>query len=140
MLFADKDLRLFYVDIDQKTPVQIDQGKYFDITEYVWSPDSKWVAYAKQEENNNSTINLYSLADKKITPVTTSFNNSSSPAFDPGGKYLFFVSQRDYNEVLGVFDFEFANPKADRVYIVTLRADLPSPFAPQSDEGRQEAG
>ncbi len=134
LLFADKDLRLFYVDIEQKTPVLIDQGKYFDITEYVWSPDSKWVAYAKQEENTNSTINLYSLADKKITPVTTSFTSSATPAFDPGGKYLFFLSQRDYNEVLGVYDFEFSNPKATRVYVVTLRADLPSPFAPQSDE------
>ncbi|MDR3678271.1 MAG: PDZ domain-containing protein [Acidobacteriota bacterium] len=135
LLFADKDLRLFYVDIDQKAPVLIDQGKYFDITEYVWSPDSKWVAYTRQEENNNNNILLYSLADKKITPVTTSFNSSSSPTFDPAGKYLFFVSQRDYNEVTGVYDFEFANPKADRVYVVTLRADLASPFAPKSDEG-----
>jgi len=134
LLFADKDLRLFYVDIEQKTPVLIDQGKYFDITEYVWAPDSKWVAYAKQEENAKSAINLYSLADKKSTPVTTSFTNSSTPAFDPGGKYLFFLSQRDYNEVLGVYDMEFSNPKATRVYLVTLRADLPSPFAPQSDE------
>ncbi len=134
LLFADKDVRLWYVDIDQKTPVLIDQGKYFDITEYVWSPDSKWVAYSRVEENNNSIINLYSLADKKITPVTTSFTSSGSPSFDPEGKYLFFLSQRDYNEVLGVYDFEFANPKATRVYLVTLRADLPSPFAPKSDE------
>ncbi|HXW13708.1 MAG TPA: PDZ domain-containing protein [Terriglobia bacterium] len=134
LLFADKDLRLFYVDIDQKTPVLIDQGKYFDITDYVWAPDSKWVAYAKMEENTNSAINLYSLADKKITPVTTSFTSSSNPTFDPGGKYLLFLSQRDYNEVIGVYDFEFSNPKATRVYMVTLRADLPSPFAPKSDE------
>jgi tricorn protease len=92
------------------------------------------VAYAKQEVNNNSTINLYSLADKKITPVTTNFTNNSTPTFDPGGKYLFFLSQRDYNEVFGAYDFEFSNPKATRVYVVTLRADLPSPFAPKSDE------
>jgi tricorn protease len=138
-VFADKDLRLFYVEIDQKTPVLIDQGKYNDISEYTWSPDSKWVAYAKQEENNNDTINLYSLADKKITPVTTNFNNSNAPTFDPEGKYLFFLSQRDYNEVLGNFDFEFSNPKADRVYLVTLRADLPSPFAPKSDEAGKKA-
>jgi tricorn protease len=139
LLFADKDLRLFYVDVEQKTPVLIDQGKYSDLNEYVWSPDSKWVAYAKAEVNNYSTINLYSLADKKITPVTTNFTNNSSPAFDPRGKYLFFLSQRDYNEVLGVYDFEFANPKATRVYLVTLRADLPSPFAPKSDEAGKKS-
>ena len=139
LAFADKAVRLWYVDTEQKTPVLIDQGKFGDITEYVWSPDSKWVAYSKAEENNNGTINLYSLVDKKITPVTTSFNGSETPAFDPGGKYLFFLSQRDYNEVLGVYDMEFANPKATRVYVVTLRADLPSPFAPQSDEAGKKS-
>jgi tricorn protease len=134
LLFADKDVRLFYVDIEAKQPVLIDQGKYGDLTDYCWSPDSKWVAYAKAAENQYEAIYLYSLADRKIAPVTTSFTHSWNPVFDPAGKYLFFFSNRDYNEVLGVFDFEFANPKATRVYVVTLRADLPSPFAPKSDE------
>jgi tricorn protease len=134
LLYADKDTRLFFVDIDEKKPVQIDKGKYGDLTDYNWSPDSKWVTYAKAAENNNGVILLYSLADKQITPVTTDFTNSGNPVFDPGGKYLYFLSNRDYNEVLGVYDFEFANPKATRVYVVTLRSDLPSPFAPKSDE------
>ena len=134
LLYADKSLRLFYVDIDEKKPVLIDTGKYADLNDYCWSPDSQWVAYAKQAENEFSAIYLYSLADKKITSVTTSFTNSFAPIFDPGGKYLYFLSNRDYNEVLGVYDFEFANPKATRVYAVTLRADTPSPFALQSDE------
>jgi tricorn protease len=134
LLYADKSLRLFYVDIDEKKPVQIDQGKFADLTDYTWSPDSKWAAYAKAQQNGNSVIYLYSLADKKITPVTSDFTGSTNPVFDPDGKYLYFLSARDFNEVLGVFDFEFANPKAVRVYAVTLRADTPSPFAPQSDE------
>jgi tricorn protease len=134
LLFADKEARLFYVDLDAKKPVLIDQGKYADITDYSWSPDSKWVAYAKAAANRYNVLYLYALADQKITPVTTGFTDSWNPAFDPDGKYLYFLSNRDYNEVLGVYDFEFANPKATRVYVVTLRADLPSPFAPQSDE------
>jgi tricorn protease len=134
LLYADKDTRLFYVDIDEKKPDQIDKGKYGDLTDYNWSPDSKWVTYAKAAENGNQAIYLFSLADKKITPVTTDFTNSGNPVFDPAGKYLYFLSNRDYNEVQGVYDFEFANPKATRVYVVTLRSDLPSPFAPKSDE------
>jgi tricorn protease len=134
LLYADSTLHLYYVDIHDKKPVLIDQGEYSDLTEYVWSPDSKWVAYAKAASNNNNAIYLYSLADKKITPVTSSFTESSNPAFDPGGKYLYFLSNRTYNEVLGVYDMEFANPKATGIFAVTLRADLPSPFAPRSDE------
>jgi tricorn protease len=135
LLFADKSLRLFYVDITEKKPVFIDQGHYApDLTDYNWSPDSRWVVYSKAFENGNQVVYLYSLADKNITPVTTDFYNSHNPVFDPGGKYLYFVSERDYNEILGIFDFEFANPEAGRVYVLTLRADTPSPFAPQSDE------
>jgi tricorn protease len=134
LLYADKDLRLFYVDITDKKPVLIDRGRYSDLNEYIWSPDSRWVAYGKRAANHNQALYFYSLADSKITPVTTDFYNSHSPAFDPDGRYFYFLSERDYNEVLGVFDSEFSNPKATRTYVVTLRADTPSPFAPESDE------
>jgi len=134
LLFADKQTRLFYVDIKDRKPVLIDQGKYADLTDYNWSPDSNWVAYSKAADNRNGIIYLYSLADKKSTAVTTSSSDSSAPYFDPEGKYLYFFSNRDFNEVLGVYDLEFANPKAGRVYIVTLRADEPSPFPVLSDE------
>ena len=53
---------------------------------------------------------MCSLPDKKITLVTTDFTSSWSPVFDPAGKYLYFFSARDYNKVLGAYDFEFTNP------------------------------
>ncbi len=134
LAWADKDLRLWYIDVSEKKPVEVDRGKYFEIQNYSWSPDSKWLAYDKAAENGNGVTYLYSTADKKVTPVTTDFNNSVSPIFDPDGRYLYFLSDRDYNEVLGNFDLEFANPKTTRVYIVTLRADEASPFPPLSDE------
>lgn len=134
LLYADKSVRLFYVDIEKKQPVLIDKGEYGDFTDYTWSPDSNWVAYTKNVSTGYGVIQLYSLGDRKMTPVTTSFTNSRVPVFDPEGKYLYFFSSRDFNEVLGDYDMEFSNPKATRIYAVTLRADLPSPFAPESDE------
>jgi len=125
---------LWYVDINEKKQVEIDRGKYGEILNYSWSPDSKWVAYDKNAENGFSVVHLYSLAESKITPVTTSMTNSYSPVFDPDGKYLYFLSDRDFNEVLGSIDFEFANPKTTRIYVVTLRKDEASPFLPLSDE------
>ncbi len=136
LAWADKDLRLWYVDINDKKPVEVDRAKYFEIQNYSWSPDSKWLSYDKQAENNYAVVYLYSLGGKKITPVTTSMTNSYAPTFDPDGKYLHFLSDRDYNEVLGNYDFEFANPKTTRVYIVTLRKDEPSPFPVLSDEAQ----
>ena len=61
--------------------------------------------------------------------------NSYAPLFDPEGKYLYFLSDRDFNEVLGNIDFEFANPKTTRVYVATLQARMNRrPFRALSDE------
>ncbi len=132
--WADKDLKLWYVDIKEKKPVEVDRGKYGEITNYAWSPDSKWISYDKNVESGYSVVYLYGLADAKITAVTSSLNNSYGEVFDPDKRYLYFLSDRDYNEVLGNVDFEFANPKTARVYVVTLTADEPSPFPALSDE------
>jgi len=138
LLYADNSVRLFYVDIQTKQPVLIDQGKYDDLQGYSWSPDSKWVAYGKTGENHNSVVYLYSTTDRKITAVTSSATQSWDPVFDPDGRYLYFFSNRDYNEVLGVYDTEFSNPKATRIYAATLRSDLLSPIAPRSDEAGEK--
>ena len=132
--WADKDLNLGYVDITEKKPVKIDHAEYGEIANYSWSPDSKWLAYDKNAENLYSVVYLYSLADHKATAATSSMTNSYAAIFDPEGKYLYYLSDRDFNEVLGNIDFEFANPKTTRVYVVTLKKDEASPFGVQSDE------
>jgi tricorn protease len=132
--WADKDLKLWYVDLKTKQPVEVDKAKFGEINNYSWSPDSQWIAYDKPLESGISVVYLYSLADKKISQVTSEMSNSFAPVFDPGKRYLYFLSDRDFNEVLGNIDFEFANPKTTRVYMVTLTADEPSPFPALSDE------
>jgi tricorn protease len=132
--WADQLCRLWWIDIKEKKPVQVDQGKFFEIQNYSWSPDSKWLAYDKNQDTGLSIVYLYGLEDRKVTPVTSPLKNSFAAVFDPGKRYLYFLSDRDYNEVLGNFDFEFANPKTTRVYVVTLTADEPSPFPALSDE------
>jgi tricorn protease len=132
--WGDQELRLWFVDIKAKKPVEVDRAKYGEIHNYCWSPDSQWMAYDKPEDTGYSIVYLYGLADRKSTPVTSPLNNSFSPVFDPEKRYLYFLSDRDFNEVLGNVDFEFANPKTTRVYLITLTADEPSPFPALSDE------
>ncbi|HKR84398.1 MAG TPA: S41 family peptidase [Terriglobales bacterium] len=132
--WADQKLNLWYSDITDKKPVKVDTGRYGEITNYNWSPDSKWLVYDKLAENQYAVVYLYSLADGKSTAATSSMNNSYAAVFDPEGKYLYYFSDRDFNETIGNVDFEFANPKTTRVYVVTLKKDQPSPFGVQSDE------
>jgi len=132
--WADKDVNLWWVDVLDKKPVKVDHAEYGEINNYAWSPDSKWLAYDKNQENLYSVVYLYALAERKPTAITSGMFNSYAAQFDPEGKYLYYLSDRDFNEVLGNIDFEFANPKTTRVYIVTLKKDEPSPLGVQSDE------
>jgi tricorn protease len=132
--WADKDLNLWWEDVTDKKPVKVDHAEFGEITNYAWSPDNKWLAYDKNLENGYSVVYLYSIPDGKTAAITSSMTNSYAAQFDPDGKYLYYLSDRDFNEVLGNVDFEFANPKTTRVYVVTLNKDEPSPFKPQSDE------
>ncbi|MBV9625587.1 MAG: PD40 domain-containing protein, partial [Acidobacteria bacterium] len=132
--WADKDQNLWWIDITEKKPLKIDHASYAEITNYAWSPDSNWLTYDKQGENLYGVVYLYSVSERKSFSVTSSMANSYNPVFDPEGKYLYFLSDRDFNEVLGSIDFEFANPKTTRVYVITLKKEELSPLGVQSDE------
>ena len=55
----------------------------------------------------------------------------TKPAFDPAGRYLYFLSARDFDPVPDAMHFEFSFPKGVRPYLITLRKDLRLPFQPE---------
>jgi len=134
LLCHDAAQNLLWVDVESGKQKRIDQGAWGEIFAYDWSPDSRWVAYAKGEENQFYSIFLYNLDSEEITSVTTDLTNESSPVFDPAGKYLYFTSDRHFNPTLGGYDLKPVWTNQDGLYLVTLKADEPYPFAPESDE------
>ena len=62
--FSDKNEKLWYVDINNGSTIEVDHSNYSDITDYQWSPDSKWLTYTKIGESRMSSVWVYSL-DKK---------------------------------------------------------------------------
>jgi tricorn protease len=134
LLYWDKSLRLWYLDIDAKQPVEVDHDERGPIADATWSPDNKWIVYSKSGPNQANSIYLYSLDQKKVTHVTSGFYNDAEPVFDPDGKYLFFLSQRFYYPSSGMNDQRFNYYDTTGIFALTLKADEASPFAPQSDE------
>jgi tricorn protease len=132
--FGDRKLNLYYVDIASKRVHTVDSSEYWEIRQYTWSPDGRWIAYAKPEHNNMNSIFLYSLDNRSTHRVTDYYTTESNPAFDPDGKYLYFISNRDFNPLMAQFESNFLITRSSRPYLVTLRRDIESPFAPRSDE------
>jgi tricorn protease len=134
ILWADKKLRLRYVDVETKAVKEVDQAKIWEFDEYRWSPDSKWITYTRPEVETMSRIYLYSLEEGKSFPVTDGWYNSSIPLFSADGKYLFFQSSRDFNPTFSQIEFDQAYLDMSRIYLVTLAKSTDSPFKPKSDE------
>jgi len=136
--WSDKNLTLWYVNINEKKPILVDRAKVWEIRSYTWSPDSNWIAYAKPEDNRFSSIFIYSLKDKKSYRVTSHLTDDRDPAFDPEGRYLYFISSRDYHPTLGHFELSYTYNKMDRIYAALLRPDVENPMAPRVDEEKTE--
>ncbi|MFQ6082783.1 MAG: S41 family peptidase [Candidatus Aminicenantia bacterium] len=134
LLWSDKKLRLNYVDVNTKEIIKVAKAKIWEIRQYAWSPDSKWIAYAKPEAEAMTKIYLYNIVTKKTYEVTEGWYSSYSPSFSSDGKYLFFVSDRDFSPVYSRVEWNYAYLARARIYLVTLSADVKSPFEPKSDE------
>jgi tricorn protease len=134
LLWGDKKLRLNYIDIKSKKTVVVHKAEAWEITDYSWSPDSKWVAFSRQEKDTMQKIYLYSLITKKSQAVTDGWYSSYSPVFHSEGKYLFFVSNRDFNPIYSSTEWNHAYGSMARIYFVTLNKEVESPFKPKSDE------
>jgi len=139
LAFWDKKQRLYYVDIDAKQPVLVDQAENGLDGTPAWAPDSKWIAYAKNEENQAAAIYLYSLDKSQSTRVTEDFYNNTNPAFDQNGKYLYFFSDRFFYPSAGVFDATFNYYNTRGIFALVLKSDEPSPFAPQIDDEKDSS-
>ena len=121
---------LIVVDLEARTARVIDRSRYNRIRGVAWSPDGQWLAYSFSETRQTTIIKLCQVETGETWPATRSVLHDVSPAFDPNGKYLYFLSYRHFNPVYDNLHFDLNFPWGMRPYLVTLQADLPSPFIP----------
>jgi tricorn protease len=137
----DNHQNLWLMDVASGRASKIDTevfttpGRVFDAA---WSPDSRWVAYSRSLASHLRAIFVHSVADGKSFQLTDGLADAVSPAFDAGGKYLYFLASTDYGPRTGWLEMSSLDRPARRsAYLVVLSADEPSPLLPESSE---EAG
>ncbi len=142
---------LLLVDLESGELTVVDRSPHRLIGGFDWSPDGRWIAYGHSATPKTTAIRLYRLADKAaddpalqasaIHTITQPILRDVQPTFDPDGKYLYFLSYREFNPVYDNLHFELGFPWGMRPYLITLRADLPNPFIPQPalDDDEEES-
>ncbi len=147
MAISNHRNELLVVDLQSGVLTVIDRSEWRPIAGFDWAPDGRWLAYGFATALNTTELRLVRLSDApngqsiegeppigRPVAVTRPVLHDLAPSFDPNGKYLYFLSYREFNPVYDTLQFDLGFPWGMRPYLVTLRADLPNPFVPQPDE------
>jgi tricorn protease len=139
ILFADKAMRINLFDFEAKTNQVIGRQLYMyhpalDRFMVGWSPDSRWIAWAQDQDSRNSAIALYDCKSNVLHQVTSGFYDDDLPVFDPDGKYLFFRTGRHFAPDYSSLDGTWIYANSQVLAAVPLRKDVLSPLAPRNDE------
>ena len=136
---------LLLADLEQGTLRQLDRTEYGrsglgDISNGIaWSPDGRWLAYAFSINGQQSAIKLCRVETGEVWQVTNPVLRDMRPAFDPAGRYLYFLSARTFDPVFDNLHFDAGFPRGVRPYLLTLRRDLASPFIAKAEAPKSEA-
>ncbi len=146
ILFGNKDFAIFVIDVASKRLTKIDASNqmkndefYWEISDYAWSPDSKWVTYSLVQYNRNSQIFLYSLEQNKRFAVTDDFYDNLNPRFDANGQYLYFLSSRNFDLHMDFYEDNHVVAHPSQVMVVQLRDGEQPPFA-DADKAAESQG
>ncbi len=129
--FANHRHDLCVLDIDDGNVRVLDTCPSHRIGDLAFSPDGRFIAYVWWPAHGTSIIRIVKVRSGKVHDVTSPLRTDKSPAWDPDGKYLYFISTRDFNPVYDALQFDLSFPQASRPFVVTLRNDVPSPFVPK---------
>ena len=138
LAFIDQAMKIHIYDritgetttIDQALRWSEGQLEGFSVS---WSPDSRWVTYARDLPNNHLAVFLYDYPGKQLHQVTSGFYSAGSPVFDPAGKYIFLTSNQSFNPLYSDLDNTFIYPNSTKLAAIVLKKTTPSPLYPRND-------
>lgn len=128
---ANHRQELLVVDLEAGEARVLDKSLHQVIRGFAWAPDGKWLAYGFALSRQKSAIKLCRLEGGETYFVTEPILDDTTPAFDPDGKYLYFIGKRIFNPVSDNLQFDLNFPRGEKPYVITLRRDLRSPFIPE---------
>ncbi len=134
LAFADKDGKVYVLTVADRKLVQVADDPRGQVFDYTWSPDGAYLAFSLAEATNYRSLHLWSLADGKTRRVTGELASEYNPAWDPEGKYLYYLADAASAPQISFTEWNFATNRATDIYAMALAKGTPHPFPPESDE------
>lgn len=131
---------LFLIDVAKRTKKRIAKSEYERIGTPAWSADGRYLTYAVSMTQRSASIRILDTTTGRSHAVTGTDFQDGMPAFDPSGRYLYFISWRVFDPVYDSHTFDLGFPRGARPYLVTLKKDDPSPFDASRRDPRLPTG
>lgn len=121
--------QLYVVDVVSGQQTLVEENEFGAPGQVAWSPDGHWLAYSSPFSRNTRGLKLWR-EGQEPAQITQPILYDVAPSFDPGGKYLYFLSYRVFNPVYDDIQFDLGFLHGVKPCLITLQADTPSPFLP----------
>ncbi len=140
ILYHDTHLQLWVLDVTSGKPTRIDTDLYMMPDRSlapVFSPDGRYIAYSRRLPSMFRAIFVYDVERGSRHQITDGLADAVAPAWDAGGKYLWFLASTNFGLNSGWLDMSsYDRPTTRGLYLAVLNRRDPSPLLPESDEER----
>lgn len=139
LAFSNKSGEILVLTLASKSITKIAQDKTGQAGDYVWAPDSRYLAFSLPDPNGTNSLHIWSAADQQLHRLTDDRFDEREPVWDPDGNYLYYLSTREYQPLISGVEFNFATTRDVGIFALALRKDVKNPFPLQDDQISLEA-
>lgn len=114
--YTSSDNKLRVITVASKTSKEISASRYGQVGTPAWSPDGKWIAYAKPDFTRTTDIFIAPSGGGEEKRVTFESFNDTGARFSPDGKKLYFlrIDQSSFSSQTSVQVYSMMLEKLDR--------------------------
>ncbi|MFI5387778.1 MAG: hypothetical protein ACHQ50_16845, partial [Fimbriimonadales bacterium] len=144
LLIGDRETTIQLIDAKTgvvKTVAHSNWSTEYDqvTTDFVFSPDSKWVALSEAGPSFISQAYLYNIESGVSTPLTDPTMNSQGVAFSTDGLYLYFLQLRDLSVAEDPVSNMILHKYQSKLTAIALATATRTPFPAKNDEENDAA-
>lgn len=136
--FATNDGKIYILYLEKKKLQLVDTNPMGPVTDYSWSPDSRWLAYVLQNKIGTGDIYVFNTETKKKYPLITSTFDDYNPRFTTDGKRLVYLSRDVIRPRFDFFAEALTVSTGVKIMSLDLVPGLENIYEPKPDEEEVE--